>query len=192
MNDRDGRANFGPPCSLRHCDGEQNYETGFHFQISEPRIRPNVEYRQVLAFHLLIISDRVAVDDYVLESDDGTLIAKVYLPPRRSELANFAHQVRLRLSDEAIRQNTSLESAIKTMCRDMMASGEAGRRNEVEYLSGRSVWGITAISPMFQTFWTASFFNEMLSTGSRILESRHSSCFQLNFPIYVSAALWFA
>lgn len=174
---------------LSQWDGNPDGETYFHFGISQPQIDPDIDYDHDLAFSLYKISKLVTIDDYVLENQGGTLTTKVRVPerqsPRRWELADESNQVRLRLSEMAVRQDISLEAAIQTLCRAMISPRPTGCRHVVDCLTDRSIWGIIAISPVFQTYWTACFFSYMISTGGHDLQDlsadlmRHSEPFNI-------------
>lgn len=48
----------------------------------------------------------------------------------------------------------------------MMTQGKEGKRSYVKCLTERSIWGIIPLSAVFKTYWTASFFNNILAYGN--------------------------
>ncbi|KAF4342868.1 general substrate transporter [Fusarium beomiforme] len=162
---------------------EHDDTDGYHFKICEPRINDDSEYQHDLAFYLRNISHLVALDEFRLTTEDSTRIVKV----------------RLRLSAVAVQQNMTLEAAIRTLCKSMMTAGPEGGQIFVKNLTRRSIWGIIPISEVFRAYWTASFFNKILTEGPRefsslaediITESRPYLCPTLwRFMVFAFAAL---
>ncbi|KAK2137958.1 hypothetical protein NOF04DRAFT_1165860 [Fusarium oxysporum II5] len=145
------------PTALDAIDWLDEHEDakGFHFKICEPRIDADSEYHDDLVFYLAKISRLVALDEFSIEAEDSTRIVKV----------------RLRLSAVAVQQNMTLEVAIRTLCKSMMTTGTEGKQLFVENLTPRSIWGIIPLSDIFRAYWTASFFNKILSEGPRVFSS---------------------
>ncbi|RYC80305.1 hypothetical protein BFJ63_vAg16815 [Fusarium oxysporum f. sp. narcissi] len=134
---------------------EHDDTDGYHFKICEPRINDDSEYQHDLAFYLRNISRLVALDEFRLTTEDSTRIVKV----------------RPRLSAVAGQQNMTLEAAIRTLCKSMMTAGPEGGQIFVKNLTRRSIWGIIPISEVFRAYWTASFFNKILTEGPREFSS---------------------
>ena len=57
---------------LKLCDDD-----GFHFKICEPKIDPDSEFRDDLAYHLPKISRLVALDECRIKTEDNASIVKV-------------------------------------------------------------------------------------------------------------------
>ncbi|KAF4493572.1 general substrate transporter [Fusarium agapanthi] len=71
----------------------------------------------------------------------------------------------------AVQQNMTLEIAIRNMCKSMVTTGAEGIQLFVENLTPRSIWGIIPLSEIFRAYWTASFFNKILSEGPHVFSS---------------------
>ncbi|KAH7006737.1 peptidase S8/S53 domain-containing protein [Fusarium venenatum] len=145
------------PTALDAIDWLNEHEDvkGFHFKICEARIDADGEYHDDLVFYLAKISRLVALDEFSMETEDSSRVVKVSL----------------RLSAVAVQQNMTLEVAIRTLCKSMMTTGTEGKQLFVENLTPRSIWGIIPLSDIFRAYWTASFFNKILSEGPRVLSS---------------------
>jgi hypothetical protein len=79
----------------------------------------------------------------------------------------------------------ALEVAIKKMCKAMMTTGNGGKRVHVSCLTERSIWGIIPISRIFEAYWTASFFNNILSEGPRELTNLAEEFMRESRPYFI-------
>ncbi|GJN83165.1 hypothetical protein PLIIFM63780_006713 [Purpureocillium lilacinum] len=94
------------------------------------------------------------LDECSVEQDRNTYVAKV--------------RVRARGSLNGSIVTASLDDAIKDLCRGLMAVKD-GRRGRLEMLTQRSIWGIMPISSMFEAYWTATFFLDIMESGPEYL-----------------------
>ncbi|KAK3349514.1 hypothetical protein B0T25DRAFT_582438 [Lasiosphaeria hispida] len=125
----------------------EHQEDDFHFKIYEPKVLPGRDFGIDLEYHLRVISDLIALSRHEIALEDGARVAKV----------------RLRLSTAAENEGVLLEFAIKTMCWAVLSPSKNNRRANVECLTARSIWGIAPVSAIFNSYWTASFFESALS-----------------------------
>lgn len=78
----------------------------------------------------------------------------------------------------------SLDVAMKDLCRGLM-DVEEGRRGRLESLTQRSIWGIIPISSMFETYWTATFFRDIIENSPEYLAGLAEEYMHEGHPYYV-------
>ncbi|SPQ21318.1 919373b5-9c61-4d8d-bc31-ce9f71768648 [Thermothielavioides terrestris] len=138
-------------------------ETDFDFKIYKPNIDPRerdpaARFAQDVRTCLDKCSDLAELDECCLDWEADTRVAKV--------------RVRVRASATAVPEHEQItrDSAIKDLCQGMM-SVTGGRRASLGVLTDLSIWGIMPISVVFQSYWTAHFFTDMLDKGPDALLS---------------------
>ncbi|RFU74217.1 general substrate transporter, partial [Trichoderma arundinaceum] len=121
-----------------------------HANISMTEEAPLVAFIQDVDICIRRCSRTAALDECVVEDENNITVAKV-----RVKVRGFL--------------GVSLDDAIKELCNGLIISS-GGNRARVEVLTDRSIWGIIPISPAFNTYWTATFFNDILINGPRRFE----------------------
>ncbi|KAK5995009.1 hypothetical protein PT974_03399 [Cladobotryum mycophilum] len=133
-------------------------DEGFHFKVYEPVINDHetdykADYKAYFTVQLRRMSNRFELSECEMDKEDEVEVAKI----------------RLRLSPVAIHLDVLFEHAIQELCQKMIANDAT--RKIIDVLTHRSIWGIVPASHLFEAYWTASFFNRILSRGPQELEN---------------------
>lgn len=62
---------------------------------------------------------------------------------------------------------------------------EDGRRGRLDILTHRSIWAIMPISAMFEAYWTATFFRDIIENGPQHLAGLAEEYMHEGQPYYV-------
>ncbi|CAM1507509.1 Fc.00g071500.m01.CDS01 [Cosmosporella sp. VM-42] len=127
-------------------------KTQWHFKILQPIIKPDDDFGEDLRYSLRKISKLVALAEHEVVTENSRSAVRVLF-----SYPSYGFQ-KPRLS--------SLRSDF-----GMMSEASDGGRRYLNCLTKQSVLGIEPLSAVFKTYWTASFFNQILADGPRQMNS---------------------